>query len=436
MPIPPIGSATEIKDAVGRLLPGETGSIDLGEVLIFFEVLTDQPPRTLAGFEYWSRRDTRSTRQLKNPKNLLADIGSAVQAVKHHVSRATGEHGGDRFKNDPAGILELENQRHRKPSIVRRPTDEMLAEIIRHVDYRNFLALLSGDSPQVAIHLRRTGQLKAKLLTTVDDKWHDRIRPPFELTRRLLDFAQQDPVHATAETSHQIDRIMSGEFDFLIPASRPPKRHKSNVTAELTSVLDFEVLPPGTDVRRLVEGLVRRRPLNAIGTVDPERVQVIVDIKDHFGAHHCRVARGRHSRPTVGHSHGGNVDEDYLVLVIQRLRRDGTMAEDAVAISPLANKNATYYVRHDVSQTSWRDVFSQPKREAQELGARRLVFKEGPDMTAYEAMRQKIIALSKCSSFEFRQELRYATTRGGATSRADASRTTCCLAVETIRRPV
>ena len=87
------------------------------------------------------------------------------------------------------------------------------------------------------------------------------------------------------------------------------------------------------------------------------------------------------------------------------------MAEDAVAISPFANKNATYYVRHDVSRTGWRDVFSQSKREAQELGAQRLVFKEGPGMTAYEAMRQKIIALSECSSFEFRQGLRYDRAR-------------------------
>lgn len=408
----PIGSASDIEDAVGRLLPGGAGSIGVNEVLSFFEVLTNEPPRTLAGYEFRSRHATRSTRQLKNPKNLLADIGSAIQAIQGHAARVTGKYGIDRFRHEPAAILELENQQYKKPIIPRRPTEEMLTEIVRRMEGRTFVALLCGGSPQVEIHLRRIGQLKAKLLTTVDDKWHDRIRPPFELTRQLLNFAQQDPVRTAADTRNQIDRIVSSEFDSFLPASGRPKRLKHDVTAEIASILDFEVLPPGTDVRRLVEGLVRHRSSHAAGSVDLERVQVIGDIRDYFGAHRCRVARGRQSSPTVGYYTGGNVDEDYLVLVIQHLRRDGAvMAEDAVAISPFANKNATYYVRHDVSRTGWRDVFSQSKREAQELGAQRLVFKEGPGMTAYEAMRQKIIALSECSSFEFRQGLRYDRAR-------------------------
>ena len=90
-------------------------------------------------------------------------------------------------------------------------------------------------------------------------------------------------------------------------------------------------------------------------------------------------------------------DNGYVVLVVS-FEDHG---EDAIAVSPWKNEHTTYVVR--ASDHPWKNVLSQTKDEAIQLGARRLHFKANPgyDMDEYEAMRETILALMNCSPDEF-----------------------------------
>lgn len=378
------------------------------KVVEFFELLTPRAPSTLAGYEYRSRHDIRSTRQLNNVKHVATDLGLAVNAVKNRVNRMSQKYGPNRIFTDAADLYESEQREYRIPSHGSRLSLERLDEIVSHLNDRTSLALVSGDRSIITSHMTRTAKLKRQLLVTSEDKWHDLIRPPFDLTRQLLHAALENTTGMSAATRDQVERIASGEFDcFLVPSekSQTPITHPPTEAAER---LNFEFLPPGTDTRGLAERILGRAPRSRGASVDFQRIGVLDDLREHFRDSRCRLAHGTRSSRSHAARSCSNVDEDYIVLVMQHPGVGGRFnGEDALAISPIANKNATFFARHDSCRTPWRDIFAQTKQEAQELGAQRLVFQEGPGMTAYEAMRYKVIALAECSSFSFHRGVRY-----------------------------
>lgn len=96
-------------------------------------------------------------------------------------------------------------------------------------------------------------------------------------------------------------------------------------------------------------------------------------------------------------------------------------AWEALAISPLAGRHATYIVRHDCVEADWRTLFSHPKFEARLQGARKLLFTpSNRHVDQYLRMRDKIIRLLECDPREFRR--RTAGRRRPTLSRRGAKR--------------
>jgi hypothetical protein len=127
--------------------------------------------------------------------------------------------------------------------------------------------------------------------------------------------------------------------------------------------------------------------------VDEHRVTVLEDLQNHFGPDRCVWHKGSNS--------SSGIDNRYLVLAIKSANGSG---ENAVAISPLAGRHATYIVRRECAEADWKTLFAQPKFEARLRGARKLLFTTGIGHTdQYSAMREKIINLLECHPREFRQ---------------------------------
>ena len=91
----------------------------------------------------------------------------------------------------------------------------------------------------------------------------------------------------------------------------------------------------------------------------------------------------------------------YLVLAITSANGS---SEDAVAISPLAGRHATYVVRRECAEADWTILFACPNFEARLRGAWKLLFTttdRGVDQ--YSAMRDKVVNLLECDPREFRK---------------------------------
>jgi hypothetical protein len=127
--------------------------------------------------------------------------------------------------------------------------------------------------------------------------------------------------------------------------------------------------------------------------IDEYRLTVLEDLQDHFGADRCVWHKGSES--------SNGIDNRYLVLAIKSAKGSD---ENAVAISPLAGRHATYIVRRECAEADWKTLFAHPKFEARLRGARKLLFTTSADHTdQYTAMREKIINLLQCHPREFRQ---------------------------------
>jgi hypothetical protein len=178
--------------------------------------------------------------------------------------------------------------------------------------------------------------------------------------------------------------LQAGQFGFL-----QKFRDAGSPSSGIQDLL-FEVLPRGEQLRTFLDGL-RSSGLYRGRRVDGNRLKVLDDLEEYFGADRCDVYRGSESSK--------GINNEYLVLAIRSASASG---EDAVAISPLAGEHATYVVRHECAEAHWQKIFANPKLEARLRGARRLVFKT-PDRRTdpYTAMREKVIALLECHPHDF-----------------------------------
>lgn len=182
--------------------------------------------------------------------------------------------------------------------------------------------------------------------------------------------------------------LQDGEFDCL--ADLPDISQLRDQL--LLGDLPFEVLPPGELLSSFVDEL--RRSGTYLGReVDRRRLDVLTDVAKHFPSRASTMHRGAFN--------SGGRDNGYVIL---RLGLPGGRGEDAIAISPWKDEHATFVVRHGCGKgRPWPEVLSKTKREAKELGAHRLVFRVDLDyqITVYEAMVSKIVALLMCTADEF-----------------------------------
>lgn len=176
---------------------------------------------------------------------------------------------------------------------------------------------------------------------------------------------------------------------------------------ELFSRLDWTVLPRGEfelerAAREIVATAQERAEKGAHIQIDLERLIVLRNIKEKWGADRCYYARGTLSgrgRVTV---EGVEQPDEYIVLVLQNLDGDGRITtEHAVAESPIAGHNATYVLRGDVTEFSWRDVYSLSKKDARALGARAVKHTKGDGSGLVNVMTNRVSYLLSCEPVEF-----------------------------------
>ncbi|MBP3083106.1 translation initiation factor IF-2 N-terminal domain-containing protein [Mycolicibacterium fortuitum] len=179
-------------------------------------------------------------------------------------------------------------------------------------------------------------------------------------------------------------------YDFLLPFRDSAVGLRALAT-QVTPDLAFQVLPQGEQLRKFLGGIRASKRYSGY-RIDEHRLTVLEDLQKHFGAHRCVWHRGSGSSDGIGIR--------YLVLTIKSANGSG---ENAVAISPLAGRHATYVVRRECAEADWKTLFAHPKFEARLLGARKLLFTASTGHTdQYSAMRDKIIKLLECDPREFR----------------------------------
>lgn len=224
--------------------------------------------------------------------------------------------------------------------------------------------------------------------------------------QRLLATDQANLAEFYRNSHEQLLALQDRRYAFLRPfrdATSAPGLSPRQATADL----GFEILPQGEQLRAFL-GEIRSSQTFLGRRVDEHRLAVLEELQNHFGSDRCTWHRGNES--------SDGIDNRYLVLAISSTTGIG---ENAVAISPLAGRHATYIVRHDCVEADWRTLFSHPKFEARLQGARKLLFTpSNRHVDQYLGMRDRIIRLLECDPREFRRRTagrrRPTLSRGGA----------------------
>jgi hypothetical protein len=227
----------------------------------------------------------------------------------------------------------------------------------------------------------RLVEVTAPLLATID-----RLNDEISSVALLLTADERALDGFTRRSNTELEALRAGHFDYLLQFNDDSFWTSDERSRKHT--LPFSVLEPGEQLRTFLGKMRSTRSYHGYH-VDVERLNVLQDLQNHYGASRSRLFKGAVS------SHG--VNNQYLILAIRPAARTH---ENAVAISPLAGQHATFVVRGDCSEEHWKDIFASSKDEAARRGARRLVFR-GDD--PYAAMFTKIVALLDCSAHEFRR---------------------------------
>lgn len=179
-----------------------------------------------------------------------------------------------------------------------------------------------------------------------------------------------------AHRSHtELTDLNNGRFDYF----QQFRDAGSQTTRRVISGLGYTVLPQGVHIRTFLNDPHAAKHFH-IRHRDDNRLSVLEELQDHFGAHRCIWH--------IGSVTSNGVDNRYLVLSIASTTGPD---ESAVAISPLAGEHATYLVRPECADAHWARIFELTKEEARQHGARRLFFRGDADQ--YTDMRDRIIGL-------------------------------------------
>ncbi|KAA0098926.1 hypothetical protein CIW49_13700 [Mycolicibacterium sp. P1-18] len=234
---------------------------------------------------------------------------------------------------------------------------------------------------------------------------HLRNAPPSVLAelvklRRMLTvveglfFGQHADVKTVLETGRaELFAVERGDYNALAALASDRSAKSNNLSGE---GLPFVVLPPGEQLQSFIDELHRNNGTYLDRIVDMDRVGVLTRLGKYLQdrGYTYEIRRGAFSSSRSN-------DNDYFVLTFAGRN---SFNVDAVTISPWKGEHATFVVRHDCgARLPWHAVLSRTKREAKELGAKRLVFqsKTSHHIDVYEAMLQKITALLECDRHEF-----------------------------------
>ncbi len=274
-----------------------------------------------------------------------------------------------------------------------------------------------------------TGRIM-KSVKGVSEQWSPEDSPKFIANYRTISRADRNPREEQKLIRNQLGAVLAGEYDGLFTFSEYQPEADPGIEAEieaepgivpqpfietqlLTSSemqeLKFQLLPGDTNLRDLAETIYEESSDVEKVRVDPERVQILEEMRTLFGEDHCYFARGESSGETYEDESGEPISGDFIVLVMQHHNATGHVErEDALAISPIARRHAVFYMRQDVSEDlSWREVYGLSKKAAIDLGTRKLKFVAPEGIDVYTAMKEKLFALATCRAEDFHSDLRY-----------------------------
>ncbi len=273
-----------------------------------------------------------------------------------------------------------------------------------------FIALLSGEP------LLMTRRLSvARQLSEPGGGRLARLQNPQVLTHEceavplLKNYLGNSPRERSKELRELFRQILAGRFSAVSKWSNPILAYQKYQELTPSAPLVSQSSPVHTDPRYrggfTMEDLRSPHRARALyGSyvyLDENRLRVLDDMITYFGDDRCFLVRGEF------HGKGGldvdtsAIDQTYVILAVDS-GRDEPFRYDAIAISPFGGAHAVYYVRSDASQRSWEDVLATGRKvHARALGARRLPFRGGSELDAYESMTRKLRALAECTAEEF-----------------------------------
>ena len=380
--------------------PHLSGDRDILPTLHQFDAFHTEPPQSYLGYRYRLRvaLDSPDDRPL-SPAEILRFISMTVddgKSLGRYLSKKYGPFDAPGFDAKKPYVDEGSSLLSELESPI---VDLMEAgeKVLDHLENMTAI-LLAGEEPNIPVMHGELVKLAIARLAA-NGAAADRVATTHELLGSLLADRAQNPARALETIRVQFAGLREGLFDFLLPFEDSLRHTTIDLAQER---IDFEVLPPGTDLCAHVPRAYRRsRPANSAIRVAPEKLRVLDELRSYFGRERCQTLRGTaSSRRFLGQSES-NINGSYLVLVIACIDRDGRhTGDDAIAISPLTG-HATFYVRHDATEYPWREIFSYPKRDAKVMGARPLHLAGPAGRDPAIALRERLVALAQCSPQQF-----------------------------------
>lgn len=365
-----------------------------------------QNPRTYVGYRYseissmYDHSRTK-TEELDDSTIELEKLQTAILTIKNPLDGAIRVWG------------DVINDKYRAAQGLSRISSEGMSSF----DYENLvmtLGILSGNG-EVMGAMSDAYKNKSKTALEVDENSTD--AKIMSGRSRLMKSSSLNPSGRRKQVQQQLKPIMDGEFDSLLPVfipseDVPAERHSDlALIKEINNlkVLDFTVLPKGEnldgDFRDLSEKIYSESTRSEKTQVDLGRIKVLKEMAELFGEENCTLARGKaRSGRKFEASDGSSIDEDFIILAMKHPNG----SEDALAISPISNVHAAFYTRQEANEgLHWNDLLALPKRDAQDLGVRKLKFVGTAELTPYEAMQEKLFTLATCRPQDFNSGLKY-----------------------------
>lgn len=370
-----------------------------------FEVGAESP-KTYVGYRYSEISSMYDQSRAKSEERddstiELEKLQSAILTIKNPLDGAIRAWG------------DVINDKYRAAQGLARISPDGLSSF----DYENLvmtLGVLSGNG-EVMGAMSDAYKNKSKAALEIDEDSADaRIMSG---RSRLMKSSSLNPSGRRKQVQQQLKPIMDGDFDSLLPVfipseDVPAEKHSDPALInEINNLkmLDFTVFPKGEnldgDFRDLSEKIYEESNRSEKTQVDLERIKVLKEMAELFGEENCTLARGKaRSGRKFETSDGSSIDEDFIILAMKHPNG----SEDALAISPISNVHAAFYTRQEANEgLHWNDLLALPKRDAQDLGVRKLKFVGTAELTPYEAMQEKLFTLATCRPQDFNSGLKY-----------------------------
>lgn len=178
---------------------------------------------------------------------------------------------------------------------------------------------------------------------------------------------------------------------------------------ELIGELDWTVLPKSEDgadasleqtAREIVAEAQERAERGVKIEIDLTRLNILKNLREFWGKDRCEYFRG--TLRNKGATASSDRPDEYIVVVLKELDAHGNVTmEHAVAESPIVGEHAVYVLRGDVAAGSWREVFSLPKPDALDLGARKLKHTKGDGRPMVDLLTERAATLLRASTEDF-----------------------------------